>query len=170
MLTQIFRIIFIFIVMVSSAFGAVNINTATVGELDSLPGIGPSKAAAIVSYRDTNGPFTAVSELKNVKGIGDATLSNISALCTTGDGTETAAVLPQNDEQAPNENAININNATAATLENLPGIGPSKAAAIIGYREANGPYSSCSALSAVHGIGSATVDKLNSMCTTDNEE
>jgi competence protein ComEA len=171
MLNQIIRILFIFLMMVTSAFASVNINTATVGELDGLPGIGPSKAAAIVAYRDVNGPFGSVSDLKNVKGIGDATLSNIAALCTIGDGTVADPATPtQEGEEVVNPNAININSATASILEGLPGIGPSKAAAIVGYREANGPFSNCNSLSSVHGIGSATVSKLISMCTTGNEE
>ena len=51
--------------------GRLNINTATVEELTSLPNIGPSRAAAIVDYRDREGPFESVDGLKNVSGIGD---------------------------------------------------------------------------------------------------
>jgi competence protein ComEA len=52
----------------------VNINTASVETLASLDGIGESKAQAIVSYRDQNGPFQSADELVNVKGIGERTL------------------------------------------------------------------------------------------------
>lgn len=53
----------------------ININTASVDALaELLVGIGPKKAEAIVAYRDANGPFKAVDELLNVKGIGQATL------------------------------------------------------------------------------------------------
>ncbi|KPN72773.1 helix-hairpin-helix domain-containing protein, partial [Neisseria sp. 74A18] len=52
------------------SLAAVNINTATEEELKALPGIGPSKAAAIVAYRQHNGQFKSVDDLKNVKGIG----------------------------------------------------------------------------------------------------
>ena len=51
----------------------VNINTATQTELDTLPGIGPSKAAAIISYRETHGPFRNPHDVTNVKGIGEST-------------------------------------------------------------------------------------------------
>jgi len=52
--------------------GVVNINTATLDELISLEGIGPVLAKAIIEYRDASGPFTDTSDLKKVKGIGDA--------------------------------------------------------------------------------------------------
>ena len=52
--------------------GIVNINRASVTELDALPGVGPSTAQAIVDYRTTNGPFGSPEDLLNVKGIGPA--------------------------------------------------------------------------------------------------
>lgn len=57
--------------------GPININTASVGELEALPGIGPSKAATIVSYREENGPFKNISDIQNVSGIGPATFARI---------------------------------------------------------------------------------------------
>ncbi|MFO8141858.1 MAG: ComEA family DNA-binding protein [Marinobacter sp.] len=56
--------------------GAININTADVTVLASLNGIGESKAKAIVTYRDENGPFQSVEDLANVKGIGARTVEN----------------------------------------------------------------------------------------------
>jgi competence protein ComEA len=55
----------------------VNINTATVAELDTLPGIGPTTAAGIVQERDAHGPFRSVDELERVKGIGPAKLAQL---------------------------------------------------------------------------------------------
>lgn len=52
--------------------GLTNINTADEKELDSLPGIGPSKAKDIISYREKNGEFKSIEEIKNVKGIGES--------------------------------------------------------------------------------------------------
>ena len=49
----------------------ININTATAAALESLPGIGPAIAQTIIDHRNTNGPFTSIEEIKNVKGIGD---------------------------------------------------------------------------------------------------
>ncbi len=57
--------------------GKIRINTASVDELQKLHGIGPSKAAAIVAYRDENGPFQAIEELTQVPGIGEKTLENM---------------------------------------------------------------------------------------------
>ena len=62
--------------------GSVNINTASTAELDSLPGIGPSKAAAIIEYRTTHGGFRTTRELLNVKGIGDSTFEALEDLIT----------------------------------------------------------------------------------------
>ncbi len=59
---------------------SVNINTADTGELTSLPGIGVSKAAAIVNYRSEHGLFTTVDELINVRGIGSNVLEKIRDL------------------------------------------------------------------------------------------
>ena len=50
------------------AFAQININTATTDELDSLKGIGPTKAKAIIDYRKKNGPFKSVDDLRDVKG------------------------------------------------------------------------------------------------------
>lgn len=56
------------------AAGPVNVNTASAVELSQLGNIGPAKAAAIVAYRDENGPFRSVQELANVSGIGERTI------------------------------------------------------------------------------------------------
>ncbi|NNL84694.1 MAG: helix-hairpin-helix domain-containing protein [Myxococcales bacterium] len=57
--------------------GVVNVNTASVAELTRLPGIGESKAAAIVSARESNGGFRSVDDLLAVKGIGAQALEKI---------------------------------------------------------------------------------------------
>lgn len=55
----------------------VNLNTADVGQLDALPGVGPAIAQAIVDYRDQNGPFATVDQLVEVRGIGEAKLADL---------------------------------------------------------------------------------------------
>ena len=60
-----------------SAFAAVNINTATQAELESLDGIGPVKAAAIIDYRKKNGGFKSVDELEKVSGVGPVTMAKV---------------------------------------------------------------------------------------------
>ncbi len=64
----------------STASGKLNVNTATAEELESLPGIGASRAAAIVEYRNTHGPFQRVEDLVEVSGIGDGILGSIRDL------------------------------------------------------------------------------------------
>lgn len=61
----------------------ININTASVSELDALPGVGPSKAQAIITYREENGPFKSIEEIKNVSGIGESSFEKIKDLITT---------------------------------------------------------------------------------------
>jgi competence protein ComEA len=58
----------------------INLNTATLEELDSLPGIGPVIAQRIIDYRQTVGPFQSVDDLLHVKGIGPALLEKIRDL------------------------------------------------------------------------------------------
>ena len=55
----------------------VNVNTATAEELDVLPGIGPALAGRIIAYREEHGPFTAVEQLLEVSGIGEAVLDGL---------------------------------------------------------------------------------------------
>lgn len=62
--------------------GPLDINAATAQQLETLPGIGPATAAAIIAYRDLHGPFTSVDELAEVSGIGEAKLAAIRGLVT----------------------------------------------------------------------------------------
>lgn len=57
--------------------GLVNINTATLEELETLPGIGPTLGQRIIDYRTAHGPFRSVDDLLNVSGIGDQRLADL---------------------------------------------------------------------------------------------
>ncbi len=65
--------------------GLININTASLEELDTLPGIGPTIAQRIIDYRTANGPFATIEDILNVSGIGSATFAEIEDLITVGD-------------------------------------------------------------------------------------
>jgi len=60
----------------------ININTASLSELDSLPGIGPSTAQKIIDYREAHGGFSSIEEIMNVSGIGEAKFEKIKDLIT----------------------------------------------------------------------------------------
>jgi competence protein ComEA len=58
----------------------VDLNTATAEQLDTLPGVGPATAAAIIEHREQHGPFTSVDQLLDVRGIGEAKLEQLRDL------------------------------------------------------------------------------------------
>jgi len=65
--------------------GKVNINSADADTLGTIPGIGPTKAAAIITYRETVGRFNSIEEIKNVSGIGESTYSKMRDSITVGE-------------------------------------------------------------------------------------
>ena len=64
----------------SKTTSKVNINTATQTELETLPGIGPATATKIIEYREENGKFKSIEEIKEVNGIGDSKYDKIKDL------------------------------------------------------------------------------------------
>ncbi|MBW6521149.1 MAG: helix-hairpin-helix domain-containing protein [Desulfoarculaceae bacterium] len=69
--------IFTLLFLASAAFAAVNINNADQAALETLPGIGAAKAAAIIDYRTQNGNFKTKEGLLQVKGIGPKMLEKV---------------------------------------------------------------------------------------------
>ena len=65
--------------------GPVNLNTADEATLQSLKGVGAVKAKAIIAYRQQNGPFKSVDDLKKVSGIGDTLLAQLKDQVTVGE-------------------------------------------------------------------------------------
>ena len=62
--------------------GKINLNTATEAELQTISGIGAKKAQEIIRFRDEQGPFKTVEELKNVSGIGEKTVERLKDMLT----------------------------------------------------------------------------------------
>ncbi len=62
----------------------VDLNTATAEQLDTLPGVGPATAAAIIDYRQRHGPFRSIGDLAQVRGIGEAKLAQLRDLVRVG--------------------------------------------------------------------------------------
>ena len=128
----------------------VDIDRADVDALLGLPGIGPHTAAAIVAYREQNGPFGDVRALSVVPGIGPATLDRLAANAVAT-GTPRAPVPA---------GPLDPNTASAAALEAWPGVGPALAARIVEAR----PFERCEALDRVKGIGPAVLAKIAPVC------
>lgn len=79
-------------------WAAVNINSADVTALDTLPGIGPAKAQALVEYRQAHGPFKSVDALAGVHGIGPKLLERLRPALTLDGATtlpQSATILPR---------------------------------------------------------------------------
>jgi len=70
--------------------GKVNINTANIEQLATLPGVGTKLAARIVEYRQKSGTFRTSQDLLNVKGIGEKNFAKMESLLTVGEGSKPA--------------------------------------------------------------------------------
>lgn len=84
------------------AFAAVDLNSASVSELESVNGIGPAKAQAIVDYRKAHGSFKSVEELDNVKGFGKKSVDKLKSEFTVGSKTAKTdkAMAPKAEKKA----------------------------------------------------------------------
>ena len=74
----------------ATAAAPLDLNTATVTQLEALPGVGPRTAQLIVEHRQKNGGFKKVEELMNIKGIGEKSFLKIKPLVTVGPGRDKA--------------------------------------------------------------------------------
>lgn len=143
-------------------------NTATEQALDRLPGIGAATARAIVSSREAEGPFRGPEDLTRVKGVGPAAAARMAPHLAFGAGAPPRSARPSPARPSPRPSSggavagappVDLNRASAAALEALPGIGPSLARRIVDARSRK-PFSSVEELERVPGIGPATVARL----------
>ena len=109
---QVLTLFIALLASVSVAFAPVNVNTATETELQSINGLGPEKAKAIVDYREKNGPFKSLEELAKVPGIdqgtlarirNDVTLSGKAAVPTKAKGAEKKSTAEANARASPED-------------------------------------------------------------------
>lgn len=102
---------------IGMAIAAVNINTASEQELDSLPGVGPAKAKAIVEYRKAHGDFKSVDDLKNVKGIGDKTFADLKSDIAVSGATTVPAAPAKDKKEAVKDKAADVKADTKAAAK-----------------------------------------------------
>jgi competence ComEA-like helix-hairpin-helix protein len=138
----------------------VNINEATLEELTTLPGIGPSTAQNIIDAR----PYATVDELTKAKGVGPKVLENLRPYITVKGPTvvEGRPKAAKKKPLAPGAK-VNINTATASELTALPGCGAVTAQNIINAR----PYATIEEITKAKGVGAKTLEKWRDSITVE---
>ena len=144
--------------------GLVDLNTAPLSALMSLPGIGEKRAEQIIAFREIKGHIVSADELLEIDGFGPATVDNIRPFVAQSTTERSGKVTAGDDSSAgagaaPDE-PVDLNSGSLSALMSLPGIGETRAAAIIRFRELNGPIESADDLLEIEGIGKATVDNI----------
>ena len=143
----------------------IDADRATPQELARLPRVGLALAKTIVTDREAHGAFGAIEGLDRVPGIGPGLLAVVGphltfsgvvrvAASSAGPGTALAPAGPA---------LLDLNAATAAELERLPGIGPSRARDIVADRERHGSFSRVADLDRIPGIGPAAVARVSTL-------
>ena len=132
----------------------VDFDRAPVQELMRLPRVGPSLAKAIVADREQRGAFGGLEGLDRVVGVGPALMRAVQPFASfSGSPTATGTV-------GDLAGMVDVNRAGVDELQTLPGIGPSRAANLLAYREVHGPFATLESLTGVPGIGPGTVARL----------
>jgi len=144
----------------------IDADLASAADLARLPRVGLALAKKIVADREARGSFGGLDGLDRVPGIGPGLLKVIgphlafSGRSSAGARVRITSTQPGAPDTPAGAGPIDLNTADVAMLDALPGVGPSRARAIIGYREAHGPFHAVQELARVPGIGPAALARL----------
>lgn len=155
----------------------IDLNQASPTELQQLPGIGDSLASRIEQHRRRTGGFRSVDDLRDVSGVGPATVERMRdwVRIDAGEGNAEepgiSSGMPLSEVSdrrtakiGPGAEPLDVNRATAEQLLRLPGIGPKLSQAIVVERQ-KGLFRSVDDLKRVSGIGVKTVERLRPFVT-----
>jgi len=152
----------------------VDVDRADVAELERLPRVGRELAHRIVAEREAHGPFGRLEGLRRVSGFGPAMLRALERTATFSGVARVVAEVPAGDLGVPRgpgpkggappaacgSGPLELNAATAAELDCVPGVGPALAKRILADRQSRGPYGRVEDLDRVPGIGKRLVERL----------
>jgi competence ComEA-like helix-hairpin-helix protein len=149
----------------------IDADRASAEELARLPRVGLALAKKIVADREAHGPFGGLAGLDRVSGVGAGMLEALGPHLAFSRPYGPAALPPITPTQpvtpARSDSAgqVDLNSADVASLDSLPGVGPSRARAIVRYRETNGPFRAVQELARVSGFGPAALGRLQGRVT-----
>lgn len=131
----------------------IDVERATAGELQRLPGVGPALAKRIVADRESRGAFGGIAGIDRVPGIGPGLLSRLAPRLSFAGVAADALGSPSGATFDPNR-------AGVAEWDALPGIGPTRARAIVAFRDSAGPFRHLDDLRRVPGVPFTVIQRL----------
>lgn len=130
----------------------INVDEAPVQEIARLPGVGPALAKRIVADRAKNGAFGGTRGLDRVAGVGPGLLARL--------GPHLSFAPRFAEASLPGDSVVDLNRATVAQLDALPGIGLVRARAIVAFRDSSGPFRQVEDLMRVPGLPRTLLERI----------